>query len=76
MYLTCAAARSIFDKICLRMDGKRASAWTVRATPFFELDKFEAWGKTLTTPKAKAPGPTLSYSDIPSSAEAAFRCGA
>ncbi|WP_224393523.1 hypothetical protein [Ensifer adhaerens] len=36
------------------MDGKRASAWTVRATPFFELDKFEAWGQNANNAKGES----------------------
>ncbi|TCL91853.1 hypothetical protein C8J38_105156 [Rhizobium sp. PP-WC-2G-219] len=38
-----SAAREIFDNICKKIHGKRASAWTFRAAPFAELETYAAW---------------------------------
>ncbi|MBY2965541.1 hypothetical protein HF251_23060 [Rhizobium leguminosarum] len=49
--ISCENARVIFDNICLRIDGKKASAWTSQATPFSDLETIEAWGQEANNAK-------------------------
>ncbi|TCA40092.1 hypothetical protein E0H72_21835 [Rhizobium leguminosarum bv. viciae] len=49
--ISCENARVIFDNICLRIDGKKASAWTSQATPFSDLETIEDWGQEANNAK-------------------------
>ncbi|PDT17628.1 hypothetical protein CO670_07815 [Rhizobium sp. J15] len=49
--ISCENARVIFDNICLRIDGKKASAWTSQAAPFLDLETIEAWGQEANNAK-------------------------